>query len=163
LRASKDGRTHGAEQHPSRRGEDAAPQDDGGDSFTTLGMSTGGSARRANHLRTRNPVQPLREKYFALFLTQISCVFRASHPTRGALRTSRNARWDAMDAKFAKDDRKRSRTAKSCGPDAPMAGVKFSGSSRFLGTTVTNKLRSRRGEHEISCSTIAQGRPECFR
>jgi hypothetical protein len=31
------------------------------------------------------------------------------------------------------------RTAKSCGPDAPMAGVKFLGSSRFLGATVTNK------------------------
>jgi hypothetical protein len=32
-----------------------------------------------------------------------------------------------------------------------MAGVKFLGSSRFLGATVTNKLWSRRGEHEISC------------
>ena len=42
------------------------------------------------------------------------------------------------------------RTAKSCGPDAPMAGVKFLGSSRFLGMTVTNKLWSRRGEHGIS-------------
>ena len=61
-----------------------------------------------------------------------------------------------MDAEFAKDDRKRSRTAKSCGPDAPMAGVKFLGSSRFLGMTVTNKLWSHRGEHEISCKTIAQ-------
>jgi hypothetical protein len=55
-----------------------------------------------------------------------------------------------MDAVFAKDDRKRSRTAKSCGPDAPMAGVKFARSLRFLGTTVTNKLWSRRGEHGIS-------------
>jgi hypothetical protein len=42
------------------------------------------------------------------------------------------------------------RTAKSCGPDAPMAGVKFARSSRFLGATVTNKLWSHRGEHEIS-------------
>jgi len=108
------------------------------------------SARRANHLRARNPVQPLRKKYSALFLTQISCVLRASRPTRGALRTSRNARWDAMDAEFAKDDRKRLRTAKSCGPDAPMAGVKFARSSRFLRATVTNKLWSRRGEHGIS-------------
>jgi hypothetical protein len=47
------------------------------------------TTRRANHLE---PVQPPREKYFALFLTQLSCVLRASHPTRGALRTSRNAR-----------------------------------------------------------------------
>ena len=118
-----------------------APQDD---------VSTVGCARRANHLRARNPVQPLREKYSALFLTQITFVLRASHPTRGALRTSRNARWDAVDAKFAKDDRKRSRTAKPCGPDAPMAGVKFARSSRFLGMTVTNKLWSHRGEHGIS-------------
>src|SRR5882672_6690542 len=42
-----------------------------------------------------------------------------SHPTRGALRTSRHARWDAVDAELAKDERKRSRTAKSCGPGAP--------------------------------------------
>jgi hypothetical protein len=52
---------------------------------------------------------------------------------RGALRTSRHARRDAVAAGFAPDECKRSRTAKSCGPDAPMAGVKLSGSSRFLG------------------------------
>ena len=46
------------------------------------------------------------------------------------------------------DERRVKRTAKSCGPDAPMAGVKFLGSSRFLGMTVTNKLWSHRGEHE---------------
>jgi len=28
-----------------------------------------------------------------------------SYPTRGALRTSRNARWDAMDARAATDER----------------------------------------------------------
>jgi hypothetical protein len=55
-----------------------------------------------------------------------------------------------VDAKFAKDDRRRSRTVKSCGPDAPMAGVKLLRSSRFLRATVTNKLWSRRGEHGIS-------------
>jgi hypothetical protein len=49
------------------------------------------------------------------------------------------------------DEWRVTRTAKSCGPDAPMAGVKFARSSRFLGATVTNKLWSRRGEHEISC------------
>ena len=46
------------------------------------------------------------------------------------------------------DEGRVKRTAKSCGPDAPMAGVKFSGSSRFLRATVTNKLWSHRGEHE---------------
>src|ERR1700721_4551724 len=52
------------------------------------------------------------------------------------------------------------RTAKTCGPDAPMAGVKLARSSRFLGATVTSKLWSNRGEHGISCKTIAQGRPD---
>jgi hypothetical protein len=82
---------------------------------------------------------------------------------RGALRTSRHARRDAVAAVFAPDECKRSRTAKSCGPDAPMAGVKFLRSSRFLAATVTNKLWSHRGEHGISCHTIAQGRPDCLR
>jgi hypothetical protein len=85
----------------------------------------------------QKPVQPSREKYSALFLTQISCVFRASRPMRGALRTSRHARWDAVAVALAKDDRKRSRTVKSCGPDAPMAGVKLRGSVHAM--TVTNK------------------------
>jgi hypothetical protein len=62
-----------------------------------------------------------------------------SHPTRGALRTSRNARWDAVDVEFAKDERKRSRTAKSCGPDAPVAGVKFVMMLRITRATVANK------------------------
>jgi hypothetical protein len=66
-----------------------------------------------------------------------------------------------MDAEFAKDDRKRSRTAKSCGPDAPMAGVKFL-RRKLLRNDGGKQARSRRGEHEISCKTIAQGRPDCF-
>ena len=37
---------------------------------------------------------------------------RPSHPKRGALRTSRHARWDAVDAGLAKDERKVSRTAR---------------------------------------------------
>jgi hypothetical protein len=44
-----------------------------------------------------------------------------------------------------------------------MAGVKFVMMLRITRATVTNKLWSRRGEHGISCNTIAQGRPECFR
>jgi hypothetical protein len=37
------------------------------------------------------------------------------------------------------DEQRVKRTAKSCGPDAPVAGVKFLRSSRFLGATVANK------------------------
>ena len=39
-----------------------------------------------------------------------------SRPTRGALRTSRNARWDAVDADAAMT-MQLTRTVKSCGPD----------------------------------------------
>ncbi len=140
LRASKDVVPRSACGHPSRR-RFAPPQDD---------VSASGSARRATHLRAPKPVQPLREKYFALFLTQLSCVLCASHPTRGALRTSRNARVGCDGRKSIARRAIVERTAKSCGPDAPMAGVKFARSSRFLRMTVTNKLWSRRGEHGIS-------------
>jgi hypothetical protein len=51
------------------------------------------------------------------------------------------------------------RTAKSCGPDAPMAGVKFLRSSRFLGATVTSKPGLTGESTKISRKTIAQGRP----
>ena len=61
------------------------------------------------------------------------------------------------------DEQRVKRTAKSCGPDAPMAGVKSVMILRITLATVTNKLWSHRGEHGISVKTIAQGRPECFR
>jgi hypothetical protein len=49
------------------------------------------------------------------------------------------------------------RTAKSCGPDAPVAGVKFLRST-LLGDDGGKKARSRRGEHEISRKTICAGK-----
>jgi hypothetical protein len=76
-------------------------------------------------------------------------------PLRGAYhdRLERWA-WDAVDAaasaRFWRGRTVPTRTAKSCGPDAPVAGVKFLRGSRLLGATVTNKLWSRRGEHGIS-------------
>src|SRR5947207_3378363 len=39
---------------------------------------------------------------------------------RGGSRSSRNARWDAVDAMAATDERGLLRTAKSCGPGAAM-------------------------------------------
>ena len=55
------------------------------------------------------------------------------------------------------------RTAKSCGPDAPMVGVKFAMKLTFLASDGDKQARSRRGEHEISRKTTRQGRPDCFR
>jgi hypothetical protein len=48
-----------------------------------------------------------------------------SHPIRGDVRTSRTLRWDAVDAMTARDERLISRTAKSCGPDAPTLAFKL--------------------------------------
>ena len=82
---------------------------------------------------------PFAQKYSALFLTQISCLFRHPVPERGALAIVTDVGAGSGGRGCAFDERQRARTAKSCGPDAPMAGVKFARSSRFLGTTVTNK------------------------
>src|SRR5258708_27107579 len=54
----------------------------------------------------------------------------------------------------AKDDGAVLRTAKSCGSDAPIAGVKSCEKTR--GMTVSNK-RGHRGEREVSRKTIARG------
>jgi hypothetical protein len=51
--------------------------------------------------------------------------FAPSRPARGALRIVTNARRDAVDAIAAQDERKLSRTAKSCGPGAPMLALSF--------------------------------------
>jgi hypothetical protein len=84
-------------------------------------------------------------------------------PREGALAIATDVGAGSGGRRCAFDEQRVTRTAKSCGPDAPMAGVKSLRSSRFLGATVTNKLWSHRGEHEISRKAIAQGRPECFR
>ena len=46
----------------------------------------------------------------------------------------------AVDAGSADSERLRERTAKSCGPDARYAGVKFRGNN-FSGATVARELR----------------------
>jgi hypothetical protein len=54
------------------------------------------ATRRANHPK---PVQPSREKYFCFSEMQIRLLIWASHPARGALRTSRTRggmRWTRM-------------------------------------------------------------------
>ena len=56
----------------------------------------------------------------------------------------------------------RSRTVKSCGPDAPTLAFKFVSSQRFSRAMVARKP-DHQGERDISRKTIAQGRPDCFR
>ena len=81
---------------------------------------------------------------------------------RGALRTSRNAWWDAVDAELANDERKGSRTAKSCGPGAPMLAPSSQRRFRVLRVMVA-KQPGHQGEREVNRNTIAQGRLGCLR
>ena len=60
-------------------------------------------------------------------------------PREGALAIVTDVGAGSDGRRCAFDEQRVRRTAKSCGPDAPMAGVKFLRSSRFLGATVTNK------------------------
>jgi hypothetical protein len=88
---------------------------------------------------TRCCVQPHLQKYFASLSTQITCVFLAIPFREGTLAIVTDVGAGSGGRGCAFDERRLMRTAKSCGPDAPMAGVKFARSSRFLGATVTNK------------------------
>ena len=50
-------------------------------------------------------VQPIREKYSPFVLTPNQFIDVPSHPARGALAIVTNARWDAVDAMAATDER----------------------------------------------------------
>ena len=82
---------------------------------------------------------------------------RAFHPNEGRIAIATNAGWNAMDAGSVAWRATQARTAKPCGPDAPVAGVKSAGGDSA--GDGDNQARSHRGEHGISCHTIAQGMP----
>ena len=67
-----------------------------------------------------------------------------------------------MDERLREDVPRETRTAKSCGPDAPTLAFKLAMMLRITLMTVARKP-GHRGEHEISRKTIAQGRPDCLR
>jgi hypothetical protein len=117
LRASKDGRTHCAEQHPSRRSQAAAPQDDASccvmratRAFRRTPETFLASARPQYRLRVNGNlpsefnliwgVQTSSQKYFCLRQTQITCVLSPSRASkRGVSRSSRTLVRDAVDAR----------------------------------------------------------------
>ena len=112
----------------------------------------------------RNRVKPLLQKYFPSPPTQIRCISKPSRPDRGALRTSRNAGRDAVDAAASGEQQRAGRmmpkrTAKSCGSDAPMPASSLREDAQ---ATVSNK-HGHRGEREVSRKTIARGMPGDFR
>jgi hypothetical protein len=98
---------------------------------------------------TDTPVQPLLQKYSGSLLTQITCLFLAipAH-TKGAFRDRHGRRVGMRWTQAALLTRALSlRTAKSCGPDASMVGVKLAMMLRITPATVTTKP-DHRGEHE---------------
>ena len=80
---------------------------------------------------------------------------------RGGSRSSRNARWDAVDADGAIDVRARKRTVKSCGSDVAVLALR-PGEAKLLWDNGGKKAVLRE-EHEVSRKAIAQGRPGCSR
>jgi len=78
--------------------------------------------RRANHQKS---VHPFTQKYSASVVGQISDLNPPVPPDKRGVAHVTNARRDAVDAMTARDERWMSRTAKSCGPDAPMLASKL--------------------------------------
>ena len=66
-----------------------------------------------------SPVQSHPKKYSVSRSTQIKSIFRASRLSEGRFAIVTDVRRDAVDASGASDEGACSRTAKSCGPDAP--------------------------------------------
>ena len=79
------------------------------------------------------------QKLFLTFDPNQLRIARHPVPREGALAIVTDVGAGSGGRGSAFDEQRMKRTAKSCGPDAPMAGVKFLGSSRFLGATVTSK------------------------
>src|SRR5256884_7729722 len=80
---------------------------------------------------------------------------RCPVPMEGRLAIVTNAGRDAVDAAARETNAVCLRTAKSCGSDAPIVGVKPA--IRSAGDGV--KKRGHRGEREVSRKTIARGMP----
>jgi hypothetical protein len=109
--------------------------------------------------KSRKPVQPSRKKYSACRVGQISGLSpRVSPDKRGGSRSSRNARWDAVDVEAATDESGR------CGRQnrvvlAPRCWRQVREKQTLLRGD-GGKQAGRRGERAISRKTIAQGRPD---
>jgi hypothetical protein len=86
------------------------------------------------------------------------------HPKRGAYR-DRHGRWarDAMDEGSRGRRARDLRTAKSCGPDAPMLASSWRRLLRQSWPVTVTTRPVHRGEHEINRNTIVQGMPDRFR
>jgi hypothetical protein len=109
----------------------------------------------------RNGVKPRNQKYFASYPTQISSLICAVPcPQRGVSRSSRTLGRGCGGrgrVRHASAGRRMmlTRTAKSCGSDAPMPASSLREAAQ---ATVSNKP-GHREEREVSRKTIARGMP----
>jgi hypothetical protein len=106
------------------------------------------STRRANH---QNPVHPLPQKHSTFVVGQISAIGSPRLTrSRGAARDRHERcggmRWTRVKAE---DERLNSRTAKSCGPDAPTLALTSRRRVRVSRRKVARKP-GHLGEHEVS-------------
>jgi hypothetical protein len=122
-----------------------------------------------NHFRFTEIVSSPKVKNISLFQKPKSGLYPfPSRPAQRGVGHRRNEGRGAVDAAVAIDDRGRSRTAKTCGPDAAVLA-----SSRWVAHRSNwiergsvddgGKRAVLRGEHVISRKAIAQGMSDCLR
>jgi len=114
------------------------------------------SPNPAQQLRQNNPTGKIQLKASGKSGISIRPV---SPDKRGVAQRQRTRGLDAVDAGDGGDDRLNARTAKSCGPGAPMLASSWRRCSRIAPMTVAKKP-GHRGEHEASRKTTAQGKPD---
>jgi len=114
------------------------------------------TTRRANH---EKPVQPLAQKYFASVVGQISDLnSRVPPDQRGRAHVTNVAAGCGGRELMARDERLSARTAKSCGPGAPMLAFKL---PENVPEVKVARKPGHLGEREVSRKTTAQGKPVC--
>src|SRR6185437_17119635 len=127
------------------------------------GMTAHNNAQLSCPTGARSKIVSIRLRKNISIFQKWKSVYGLRHPApfRGAYR-DRHDTWggDAVDANAPTDERRRLRTAKSCGPGAPMQALSWRRCLCIAPATVANKL-VHRGEREVSRKTTAQGMPDC--
>jgi hypothetical protein len=110
--------------------------------------------RRANQ---QNPVKPCLQKYSDFQNTQISRIsFSVPFLPKGRLAIVTDAERDAVDVECALDERRVTRTAKSCGPDASRLA-----SSRRIFLSADDGVNKARSPGRARSSQLKPSRGEC--
>ena len=79
----------------------------------------------ASHFKLIWAVQTLVQEYFYFFFSEIAASSSAFRSDARGVRVVTNVERNAVDADVPTDERQHLRTAKSCGPGAPMQAPRF--------------------------------------